>query len=85
MSIVDDGDQHLAAAIEVEGLLDQFAFALERGTLELDSERFAMNLKGVGISVQRSCNCGDQMLFLRQLLECFFDYTVARPRDAVAL
>ncbi len=58
MSIVDDGDQHLAAAIEAEGLLDQLAFALERRAFKLDAERFAENLDRVGISVQRSCDSG---------------------------
>ena len=69
MSVVDDGDQHLAAPIETERFLDQFAFALERRTLELDPKRFAQNFDRVGISVQRSGHGSDYILLVRELLE----------------
>ena len=54
MRIVDDGHQHFAAAIEIEGLLDQLPLALERRTFELDAKRFAEYLYCIGIGVQRS-------------------------------
>ena len=77
MGVVDDGDQHLAAAIETEGLLDQFAFAFERGAFELDLERFAEDLHRVGVGVQCASDRGDQVFFLRQPLERFFDDRLA--------
>ena len=46
MSVINDGDQHLAAAIEVEGLLNQLAFALKRTAFEFDAKGFAKNLDG---------------------------------------
>ena len=54
VGVVEDGGQGLAGVVEAEGLLDEPAFALEGGALELDAEGVAEDFDGVGVGVQGS-------------------------------
>ena len=65
MGIIKDGGEALASMIEGEGLLDELAFTLERGGIEVDLEGVAEDLDGVGIRVQRAGHRGDEILILR--------------------
>jgi hypothetical protein len=47
MSIVDDGNEHFAGAVDAEGLLDQEPFALVIAAGELDLEGFAEDAQGI--------------------------------------
>ena len=64
MGVVEDGGQRLAGVVEAESLLDKAAFALERGTGELDAKGIAEDFDGVGIGVQGSPNGGDEVLVI---------------------
>jgi hypothetical protein len=52
VGVVDDGDEHFAAAVEAEGFLDQKAFAVVVAAFELDLEGFAEDAQGVVIGVE---------------------------------
>ena len=77
VGVVDDRHQHFAGVIEMEGLLDQSAFALEGGTFELDAKRFAEDLDRVGVGVQGSRDRGHEMLFFGEPFERFLDHRLA--------
>ena len=47
VGVVDDGHEHLAGAVEAEGLLDEQAFAVMNATFELDLEGLAEDAHGV--------------------------------------
>ena len=62
VSVVEDGGQRLAGAIEAEGLLNEPAFAGKSRAFELDAESLAEDLDGVGVGVQGASDGGDQVL-----------------------
>ena len=84
VGVVEDGGQRLAGVVEAERLLDELAFALEGGALELDAEGIAEDLDGVGVGVQGACDGGDQVLVLGELLEGLLDDALAGAGDARA-
>jgi hypothetical protein len=63
VGVVNDGHEHLAGAMDAEGLLDQQAFAVMVAALELDLEGFAEDAQGVVISVQRAVDHGRDHAF----------------------
>ena len=63
MGVVNDGDEHLAGAMDAEGLLDQQAFAVMVVALELDLEGFAEDAQRVVIGVQRAVDDGRDHAF----------------------
>src|SRR5262249_17874591 len=80
--VVEDGGQCFAGVIEAEGLLDESAFALEGGVIELDAEGVAEDLDGVGVSVQGACDAGDQVLFFGEAQQGLLDDGLAGAGDA---
>jgi hypothetical protein len=53
VSVVDDGNEHFAGAVDFESFLDQEAFATVVVALELDLKGLAKNAQGVVIGVKR--------------------------------
>lgn len=52
MGVVNDRNQHLAGALEAEGLLHQQPFAAMVTAFEFDLESLAQDAQGVVVSVQ---------------------------------
>ena len=73
VSVVNDSDDHLACMIETESMFDEPSLTFECGAVKLDTESLTENLDGVGVSVQRPSDGGDQVLLLRKLLERFLN------------
>jgi hypothetical protein len=63
-------------------LLDEAAFALEGGAVELDAAGVAQDFNGVGVGVQGSAHGGDQVLVFREALEGLFDDRFAGAGNA---
>ena len=82
MGVVEDGGEALAGVIEGEGLFDEFAFALEGGTFELDAEGVAEDFDGVGVGVQRARDGGDEVLLFGETLQGLLDDGLAGAGDA---
>ena len=58
VGIVNDGDKHLAGAMDAEGLLDQQPFTVMVAPGELDLEGFAQDAERVVIGVQGAVDHG---------------------------
>jgi len=56
--LVDDGDEHFAGAMDLEGFLDQKPFAVVVVAFELDGECLAEDAQGVVVGVERSVEDG---------------------------
>jgi hypothetical protein len=52
VGVVNDGDEHLAGAVDAEGVLDQEAFAVMVAPGELDLEGFAEDAERVVVGVE---------------------------------
>ncbi len=63
VGVVDDGDEHLAGAVDAEGLLDQEPFAVVVAPVELDLEGVAKDAQGVVIGVQGAIDHGRDHAF----------------------
>lgn len=79
VGVVEDGRDRLAGVVEAESLFDEPAFALEGGSFEFDAESVAEDFDGVGVSVQRSGNGGDEMLVFGKALQGLLDDAFAGP------
>jgi len=63
MGVVNNRDEHLAGAMDAEGLLNQQAFAMVVAALELNLEGFAEDAQGVVISVESPVDHGRDQAF----------------------
>jgi hypothetical protein len=63
VGVIDDGHEHLAGAVEAEGLLDQEAFAVMIAALELDLKGLAEDAQGVVIGVEGAVDDGNHHAF----------------------
>lgn len=80
--VVEDRGQRLPDMVKGEGLFDEFAFALEGATFELDADGFAEDFDVVGVGVQRPRDSGDQVPVLGQALKRLLDDALAGAGDA---
>ena len=63
VGVVDDGDEHFAGAMDLEGFLDQQPFAPMVAAFELDLEGFAEDAQGVVVGVEGAVDDrGDEAL-----------------------
>lgn len=58
VGVVDDGHEHLAGAVNAEGLLDEEALAVVVTAFELDLEGFAEDAQGVVVGVEGAVDGG---------------------------
>ena len=72
----------LAGVIEVEGLFDEPAFALEGGVVELDTKSIAQDFYRVGVGVQGACDGGDEVLIFGEALQGLLDDGLTGAGDA---
>ena len=82
VGVVEDGGERLAGVIEVEGLFDEPAFALEGGVVELDTKSIAQDFYRVGVGVQGACDGGDEVLIFGEALQGLLDDGLAGAGDA---
>ena len=90
MRIVDDGHEHLAGAVEPEGLLDEEFFAVVVLAVELDLERGTEDAERVVIGVERAVDHRrDQALGIvmdeRRFQDAFADAGFAEHETKTAL
>ncbi len=82
MGVINDGNQHLAGAVDAEGLLHEQAFAVMVAALKLDLKGFAEDAERVVIGVQRAVDDGRDHAFGVVRQERLFQNTFAGARFA---
>jgi hypothetical protein len=82
VSVIDDGDEHLAGAMEAEGFLDEQAFAVMVAALELDLEGAAEDAESVVISVEGAIDHRGNQAFGVMIDQGLFEHRFAGARLA---
>lgn len=82
VGVVDDGDEHIADAMDFESFLDQEPFAAVVASFELDLESFAEDAQGVGVSMEGAIDDGCDHSFGIVVEQRLFQDTFAGARFA---